>query len=105
MKTFDDLIFKQHPAAKNINSEIYPNIYRQYQYSKHALLFFKNGYGVSVVFGSVFYSNGVDTYELAILEGDEKESKITYTTGIADDVIGYISKDVVTEVMKKVQLL
>lgn len=60
MKTFDDLIFELHPLGGII-----------------AHLFFDNGRGISVVCGSWFYSNGVDTYE----EGD-----IDYSTPITSDV-------------------
>ena len=50
MKTFDDLEFKKHHIGLGL----------------HAKLDFDNGYGVSVVFGDSFYSNGKDTYEVAI---------------------------------------
>ena len=85
MKTFDDLVFKPHPVG--IGTQAYET--------------FDNGYGVSVICGDLFYSNGVDTYELAVL----KDGKICYDTPITDDVIGYLSEDEVTEVMKRVQRL
>lgn len=59
MKTFKDLKFKKHSIA---NSGI-----ERYKNSKHAELNFQNDYGISVIFGNCFYSNGIDTYELAIL--------------------------------------
>jgi hypothetical protein len=64
-------------------------------------MLFKNGYGVSVLRGTLFYSNGVDTYEVAVL----KDGHITYHTKITNDVLGHLSKKEVTEVMKKVQEL
>lgn len=62
---------------------------------------FDNGYGVSVVFGEQWYSNGIDTYELAVLHN----GSLIYDTHITGDVMGYISKEKVTEVMKQVQEL
>ena len=89
MKTFEDLEFKDHP------------INPFYGGSKYAQEKFDNGYGVSVVFGIMFYSNGIDTYELAVLFNNE----ISYNTNITDDVMGYLSKDEVTDIMRRVQEL
>jgi len=88
MKTFRSLIFKPHFNTLDKNA-------------KKAFCEFDNGYSVSVVFGDMFYSNGVDTYELAIFKGDE----ICYNTDITNDVMGYLTHFEVTEVMKRVQEL
>jgi hypothetical protein len=53
------------------------------------------------LFGSCFYSNGIDTHEVAVLFGES----ITYNTEITDDVMGYLSEDEVSEIMANVQLL
>lgn len=53
-KTFEDLQFGPHYILEE---------------GQHAKIMFENGYGVSVVFGDVFYSNGIDTYEVAIIKG------------------------------------
>lgn len=90
MKTFKDLKFKPHTIAKFA----YPN-------AKQARETFENGYGVSVIFGNCFCSNGIDTYELAVLYN----GSITYNTCITNDVLGYISKEKVTEVMIQVASL
>lgn len=82
MKTFKDLDFKAHSVS-----------------GKHAIYHFDNKYGVSVICGHMFYSNGVDTYELAILYNGQ----ITYNTDITNDVIGNLTADQVTDVMIKVQ--
>lgn len=92
-KTFEDLNFKPHPHS-NCGIPDFTN-------TTQAIIEFKNGYGVSVVFGSCFYSNGIDSYEVAILHN----GSLCYNTHITNDVIGYISSDEVTEIMKKVQLL
>lgn len=91
MKTFEDLEFKTHGCAKE---------------ATQAVMFFENGYGVSLLFGFPFYSNGIDTYELAVIHrSGEGSYDLRYDTGITDDVLGYITKEEVTEAMKKVQEL
>lgn len=88
MKTFEDLEFKkQH----------YPFLGTKEQ----AILNFDNGYGVSVLFGESFYSDGYNTYEMAIL----KDGNICYDSGITEDVLGYITKNEITEYMIKIQQL
>lgn len=81
-KTFEDLIFK--PWFEGVS---------------RAHLEFNNGYGVSVLIGSKVYSNGIDTYELAILYRGE----LSYSSGLTDDVLANLTKDEVTKYMKKVQ--
>ena len=93
MKTFKDLNFTAHPISKS-------NI-KHFKNSKQAIIDFDNGFGVSVVFGNAFYSNGIDTYELAII----KDGSICYSTEITGDVIGHLSEQEVTDIMIKVQNL
>ena len=91
MKTFKDLEFNAHPKSAN---ELFKG-------AKQATYTFENNYGVSVLFGTCFYSNGRDTYELAVLfDGD-----LCYTTDITSDVLGYITEDEVTSAMIKIQNL
>lgn len=92
MKTFKDLIFKEHVLAKD--SSLFKGC-------KQATLNFDNGYGVSVLFGKRVYSNGIDTYELAVTE----DMCTCYDTPITDDVLGYLTKNEVTEAMIKIQEL
>lgn len=92
-KTFNDLKFEPHSVAKSG--------LQGYKDAKQAIEKFENGYGVSVLLGSCFYSNGKDTYELAVLFNDE----ITYQTEITDDVMGYLSENEVSDVMLKVAAL
>lgn len=84
-KTFSDLNFKAH----NISGQ-------------HARLSFPNGYAVSVVFGSMFYSNGEDTYELAVTD---HEHALIYGHITDGDVLGYRTADEITDVMQQVQEL
>lgn len=90
MKTFKDLKFKPYTIA-------FDGI-EKYKEAKQAIETFENKYGVSVLFGSCFYSNSKDTYEVAVLyDGD-----ITYNTEITDDVLSDLSENEVTEIMLKV---
>ena len=92
MKTFEDLVFEPH--AISVNSDRFKN-------HKQAIIDFDNGYSVSVIFGTTFYSNGIDTYELAVLF----ENSLCYPSEIGNDVLGNITKEEVTEAMIKVQQL
>jgi hypothetical protein len=90
MKTFNDLEFNQHPLGGGIQ----------------ALIFFPNGYGASVVGGSRgLYGDGVKTFELAVLYGTKDDWALSYSTEIADDVLGWQSKDDVTEILRQIQEL
>ena len=88
MKKFEDLVFTDHPWHER---------------AQQAILWFDNGYGVSVLFGERFecgfYSNGVDTYEVAVMYDDQ----LTYP--MEDDVVGFLKADEVTAYMDKVQRL
>lgn len=92
-KTFDNLVWEKHPLTTHGNE--------RYINCKQARLSFKNGYSVSILFGQAFYSNGLDSYELAVV----RNGRCVYDTCITDDVLGYISKEEVTEAMLKVQML
>lgn len=93
MKTFEDLEFEPHITDKEGMVA--------FKGHKHAKLEFDNGYGVSVLFGGMFYSNGIDTYELAMLKGN----KLHYCDVVDNDVLGYLRDDEVTEKMKEIQAL
>ena len=89
MKTFKDLKFEEHSYAK------------YYKGAKQATMNFENGFGVSVLIGSCFYSNGVNSYELAVL----KNGNLCYDSGLTEDVFGRLSAREVTKIMKQVQQL
>lgn len=89
MKTFKDLEFKSR-ATFFSGEELY------------AVMNFDNGYGISVLQSKYAYCDKKkNTYEVAILRGD----RICYDTPITDDVLGYQTKEQVTEVMKRIQEL
>jgi hypothetical protein len=71
----------------------------------HAKLFFKNGYGVSVISGHGAYGDKKRPFELAVMEGTEDNHTICYDTPVTDDVLGYLTADDVTTAMIEVQKL
>lgn len=66
-----------------------------------ARLDFPNGYGVSVLLGKYFNSNGVDTYDLAVM----RDNQVVFPSEVCPDgdVLGYLTADEVTEAMRKIQ--
>ena len=58
-----------------------------------------------MLFGTDFRSNGKNTYEVAIIKGNEKDFTLVYDTPIANDVISFITEEQVTRIMKLVQKL
>lgn len=87
MKTFEDLVFETHKAWGEGNI--------------HAIMDFENGYGVSVIKGEHSYGGDQGLYEMAVL----KNNGLCYSSGITDDVLGYLSPEEVTSYMKQVQEL
>lgn len=68
---------------------------------RRARLFFENGYGVSVIQGGISRSLEPETFEVAVL----KDGDLCYTTPITDDVVGFASRFLVTEIMVQLQNL
>ena len=69
---------------------------------KKARMHFDNGYGVSVVSHSYSYGGRDGLYEVAVLDSNDE---LTYDTPVTNDVIGYLTEEDVTDVMKQVQEL
>ena len=103
MKTFEDLIFQPHPHAVNLR-KIYTVQQQEDPYikellnGKQARMDFDNGYGISVLFGSQFYSNGKDNYEVAVLQGGRLCGYFP-----EDSVKGYLTAHEITKIMKELQ--
>ena len=103
-KTFEDLVFEDWAKRAGYDTTTMPPLFRQiYAGHKQAVLEFDNGYAISVLFGSTFYSDGKSTYEVGIIGPDGKLRKNKEITGEDDFVIGYQTKEQVTEIMKQVQ--
>jgi hypothetical protein len=89
MKKFEDLEFEQ------VNDS-------PYMVGKKSRMHFNNGYGVSVVSHSYSYGGRDGLYEVAVLDSD---NNLTYETPVTNDVIGYLTEEDVSNVMKQVQEL
>ena len=89
MKTFEDLEFEQLNDAP-------------YMVGKKSRMHFDNGFGVSVVSHTHSYGGRDGLYEVAVLD---KDGVLTYETPVTSDVIGYLSEEDVTDVMKQIQEL
>jgi hypothetical protein len=63
---------------------------------------FDNGYGVSVVSHSYSYGGRDGLYEIAVLDSNDE---LTYDTSVTNDVIGYLTEEDVSNIMKQVQEL
>jgi hypothetical protein len=88
MKTFNDIVFRT--GSPLFGKE-----------SLKSFTEFDNGYGVSVIRSQWSYGGEKGLYELAIF----KDGSICYDTHIADDVLGYLSRDEVTFHMQQIQEL
>jgi hypothetical protein len=68
---------------------------------------FPNHYGVSVVKNPYSYGGREGKYELAILvmKPGDKYSELCYDTPITGDVIGHLTPEEVTDIMKQVSEL
>jgi len=90
MITFDDIQFKPHGLGEG----------------QHGLIFFPNGYGLSVVnyraFGGGSYTSSKDDWEVAIIYGDKDRWEITYNTPITNDVLGYQTKEDINKLIVSV---
>ena len=87
MKTFKDLVFKEHPNHMG---------------GVQALIEFDNGYGASIVSTPYTYGGKEGLYELAVFG---KDGHISYDTPITNDVLGYLKPEEVTDILQKIQLL
>ena len=88
MKTFQDLSFESMDDF--------------FMVGKKARMHFDNGYGVSVVSHNYSYGGTQGLYEVAVLDSDDN---LTYDTSVTNDVIGHLTEEDVTNVMKQVQEL
>lgn len=70
-----------------------------------AVMFFPNGYGVSVIKHQYSYGGNRGLWEIAVLKGTEDNWEMCYDTDITDDVLGYQTDQDVTDVMRRVQEL
>ena len=62
---------------------------------------FPNGYGASVLNSTYSHGGEAGLYELAVL----KDSDICYSTPITNDVIGHLTAEEVTELLREIEVL
>ena len=88
---FEDLTFESDDYHNGINA--------------HHI--FDNHYGVSVIKSPYSYGGKEGKYELAIIvmKPEDKYSELCYDTPITGDVIGYLTPEGVTDIMKQVSEL
>ena len=103
MKTFDDLEFHPHPHAIELERLLKETKDAGFRFNSwlnatQARMDFPNGYGISVLCGPQFYSNGIDRYEVGVMY---KGRLFKYFP--EDSVRGWQTKEQVTKIMKKVQ--
>ena len=89
MKKFQDLPF-------------FPINDAPFMVGKKARMHFDNGFGVSVVSHSYSYGGRDGLYEVAVLDSNDE---LTYDTPVTNDVIGYLTEEDVSNIMKQVQEL
>jgi len=89
MKKFEDLEFEKIEDSP-------------YQIGVKCKMVFENGYGVSVVCHTHSYGGKNGLFEIAVLG---KDGDLTYDTPVTNDVIGYLNREEVTDIMEQVQVL
>lgn len=70
-----------------------------------ARVHFPNQYGISILKGTHFKSNGIDTYEVAVLWGTPWQWHLTFGTSITDSTLGHLSWEHVCAVAERVSAL
>lgn len=66
---------------------------------------FPNDYGASVVSHPYSYGGSVGKWELAVLEYSGEDWRLTYSTPITQDVLGYLTDEDVLSYLKKIKKL
>lgn len=85
----------------------------QHLYKIHKIWRFKNGYGASVIRVKdkmtneyMSYTNNNEEWELAVIKfTDSNNYELVYNTEITNDVIGYLKKEEVEEILRKIKKL
>ena len=88
INSFDDLVFGQHPNKR--------------EGCVSAVHELPNGLTISIIGGDMFYGNGESTFEFACwtTEGHNWLNLSDITSFGGDEVLGWLGKDEVTEVIK-----
>jgi hypothetical protein len=98
MATFNDLKFKKHPLSKGWAG----------------FHIFENGYRISVTCGETMYctpkSNlpnpgDYTSFEVAVLDDDSVFVTKNLVTNTPDDIIGWVSREQITELMQHIETI
>lgn len=95
--SFKDLVFKEEEFSRKARIELITQYHTDEtrKYLERALnhysarINFSNGYFISVKLGTIFYSNGKDTYEVY--------------SNLDREAFGYLNSEEITEYMIKIQ--
>lgn len=68
---------------------------------RYATMDFPNGYGASVLTGSMLYTSEGHPYEIAVTH----EGSITYATSITDNACEHLSEEEANDVLRQIQEL
>lgn len=102
-KTYNDLEWREHHLATDAKRVNLP-LLAENKDAKHAIMFFDNGYGISVIKDAPLIT-GCCKFEYAVLRLTDGGYVIDYKTGIADDVIRTDSPDEISCIMYRIQVL
>ena len=92
--------FTEHPAFIEFEDGILNHD------TDHWLFRFPNGYGASVIRGGVALGSGTAPFELAVIQFNyDDDYQMCYNTSIAHDVLGYLTKTRVLDLLDQIQQL
>lgn len=86
--TFNELTFHSHPDHLS---------------AVEALAFFPNGYGANVAGGLPFHGDGINTFEVHVLRGDENHFDYVFNNPICELSIEYADKTEVEEALNDIE--
>lgn len=70
-----------------------------------ARVFFRNGYGASVVKHKYSYGGPEGLYELVVIKGDEDVWVLTYETDVTSGVLGYLTEEDVESYLNQIEAI
>ena len=103
MKNFNDLIWKEHPIAKEAKLSGL-SIFEENRNAEQAVMIFDNGFGISVIRNCPLINDG-HKFEFAVLKGTKDKWKIVYDTPITNNVERVDASQDITSAMEKIQRL
>jgi len=98
----------EHPTLVELRQKgadvMLPEIFADFADSRQATFQFPNGYGASVIFGHMFYSNGVDTFEIGLTHENGGVAGLVYDfEPFEDDVLGHQTGEEVIQLLNLIK--